>query len=1086
MFNACRGLVVWVLCFVASSAALGLSGSGTSGDPYVIGNRTDFDEFCATSAYWGVGVCTRLDADIDLTGTTYAQSPIAPDTTTASGFQGVPYEGQFYGNGHRIIGMKIQSSDKSYVGLFGHIDSGLVEKLGVVNCYIIQTGSSTRYSGGLCGDLFLGTISACYSTGYISGADEIGGLCGYCSGDIVNSYSLATVKGGNVGGLIGSIGSAGSLINCYAAGLVPLHNTTTGGLMGNLYNNPTVSNCFWDVETTTQTFSYMGTGLTNDQMRTPSSFTDAGWDFVGETVNGTLDIWTMSHASGSTNGYPMLWWQTDDPDPSLTGSGVSTNPFIIADRADWDAFCANAYYWDDHIRLDVNLDLAGTTYAMAPVAPDTVTGTNPDVENFEGTPFSGHFDGNGRSISHLTIVSGTNCHLGLFGCIQYGEVFDLTVSDCSVTGNLRNIGGLCGAKRTDSNIINCHVTGTISGGTTSLSRNTGAVMGYADSAGQTTNCTADAVVSGYRNVGVFVGEYYINGLGDLSYNSSSGSASGTNSVGGFCGANNSNITNCSSDASASGQISVGGFCGFTAGGGPFDLTVFGCYATGNVTGTVSHIGGFAGTNEGILKDCYTTSSVTAYSRATGHIGGFVGWNWNGINIRCYSAGSLSADPGLTTVAGFCGVGAFSSFENCFWNTEISGILVAYTELDVPYPSQTGICVGLTTAQMQQQATFTDAGWDFVVETVNGIEDTWAMPSDASNNGFPILAWARGLSGSGTLADPYLITSLADFLYYSSKPVLWNAYVRLNCNLDLTDVYYSMAPIAPDTDDVAAGFQGVEFTGNFNGNNHRIVGLSINGETRDYIGLFGCIGTRGVVRNLDVRNGTLSGYDYLGGLCGDNNGTLEKCSATGGISGGSYSGGLAGRNAGTVTQCSAQCTIYGADYTGGLVGLNATNAGIDNCYALGVCHTTDVNTGGLVGYNDGTIIICYANCVIDANEGPYGAFCGLKTANGAIGGCYYDTAYGTDSYAFGRTAAQFVVRSTFVGWDFTGSKADGSFDYWHMPFWTNQSRPILNWQIDLLDIIDNWLQNDSLCDLNDDATVNLLDLSLHIKETGQNN
>jgi hypothetical protein len=31
-------------------------------------------------------------------------------------------------------------------------------------------------------------------------------------------------------------------------------------------------------------------------------------------------------------------------------------------------------------------------------------------------------------------------------------------------------------------------------------------------------------------------------------------------------------------------------------------------------------------------------------------------------------------------------------------------------------------VGLPTAQMQTKITFTDVGWDFVGETVNGIED----------------------------------------------------------------------------------------------------------------------------------------------------------------------------------------------------------------------------------------------------------------------------------------------------------------------------------------------------------------------------
>ena len=39
-------------------------------------------------------------------------------------------------------------------------------------------------------------------------------------------------------------------------------------------------------------------------MKARSTFTDAGWDFVGETVNGTADIWRMP-----SGGYPILSWQ---------------------------------------------------------------------------------------------------------------------------------------------------------------------------------------------------------------------------------------------------------------------------------------------------------------------------------------------------------------------------------------------------------------------------------------------------------------------------------------------------------------------------------------------------------------------------------------------------------------------------------------------------------------------------------------------------------------------------------------------------------------------------------------------------------
>jgi len=62
---------------------------------------------------------------------------------------------------------------------------------------------------------------------------------------------------------------------------------------------------FWDMETTGQSESAAGRGKTTIQMQTVTSFLWAGWDFVGETGNGTDDIWWMPESTG----YPRLWWE---------------------------------------------------------------------------------------------------------------------------------------------------------------------------------------------------------------------------------------------------------------------------------------------------------------------------------------------------------------------------------------------------------------------------------------------------------------------------------------------------------------------------------------------------------------------------------------------------------------------------------------------------------------------------------------------------------------------------------------------------------------------------------------------------------
>jgi hypothetical protein len=59
------------------------------------------------------------------------------------------------------------------------------------------------------------------------------------------------------------------------------------------------------METSGQDTSVWGTGKTTAEMQTKSTFTDAGWDFVDETANGTEDIWWIDEGRD----YPRLWWE---------------------------------------------------------------------------------------------------------------------------------------------------------------------------------------------------------------------------------------------------------------------------------------------------------------------------------------------------------------------------------------------------------------------------------------------------------------------------------------------------------------------------------------------------------------------------------------------------------------------------------------------------------------------------------------------------------------------------------------------------------------------------------------------------------
>ncbi len=165
----------------------------------------------------------------------------------------------------------------------------------ITNCY--STGDVYGFCvGGLIGLQHGGSVSNCYNTGPVDGGfGSVGGLIGWQDGGTTsNCYSTGPVEGysESVGGLIGN--QSGTVINCYSTGNVHSFNAVAGGLIGE-QNSGTVSNCFWDIQTSSQLSTAGGTGEITTAMKTQSTFTDAGWD---------VTIWNME--DGTNNGYPYL------------------------------------------------------------------------------------------------------------------------------------------------------------------------------------------------------------------------------------------------------------------------------------------------------------------------------------------------------------------------------------------------------------------------------------------------------------------------------------------------------------------------------------------------------------------------------------------------------------------------------------------------------------------------------------------------------------------------------------------------------------------------------------------------------------
>jgi hypothetical protein len=277
-----------------------LAGSGTQTDPYLIYTAQELNLIGQFPCEWSKQF--KLMADIDLSGFTEKGFNVIGDWR--------PFTGVFNGNSHTISNFSYISTEAEYSGLFRHVgkwgEGTHIKDLGLIDPNV--DAGTGHYVGSLIGRLSYGTITCCYAKGgSISGNYCVGGLVGWLDrGTITNCHSSSSIKGTSyVGGLTG-YNYRSPIINSYSTGSVS-GNDNIGGLLG--YNlKGEITNSFWDKEISGQTTSAGGVGLTTVEMQMAGTFLDAGWDFVGETDNGTEDIWWILEGQD----YPRLWWEASD------------------------------------------------------------------------------------------------------------------------------------------------------------------------------------------------------------------------------------------------------------------------------------------------------------------------------------------------------------------------------------------------------------------------------------------------------------------------------------------------------------------------------------------------------------------------------------------------------------------------------------------------------------------------------------------------------------------------------------------------------------------------------------------------------
>ena len=388
------------------------------------------------------------------------------------------------------------------------------------------------------------TTNSC-STGRVIGDMSVGGLIGRNTGKITNTYSNSKVKGDSaVGGLVGA--NYDSITNSYSSGRVESTGSfgevsRVGGLVGTNWiygpvGAPTDANwegsiisSFWDIETSKQSTSAGGEGLTTTKMQDINTYLNAGWDYVDEPLNGTLDYWQISPGE-----YPVLCIADNRP-VIPEGSGTTEEPYLIRDAEDLKTICNEP---TAHYRLEASIDLSGITWSTA-VIPW----------------FGGYLDGNGHTISHLHIQGGSKLGpfrildyeaVGLIKKLDYDAVIcNLGLEEVDVNGTDSYVGSLVGDN--DGTIINCYSTGTVSG-----YGYVGGLIGHNN--GNIINSNSTGKVNGDAYIGGLIGENY----GSITNSYSISTVTGSSRVGGLIGENwEGNIINCYSASNVSGGLAGG-------------------------------------------------------------------------------------------------------------------------------------------------------------------------------------------------------------------------------------------------------------------------------------------------------------------------------------------------------------------------------------------------------------------------------------------------------------------------------------------------------------------------------------------------
>jgi|GEM_PF-1368057 len=497
-----------------------------------------------------------------------------------------------------------------------NVDSPFTTAVGTDNALTLSKNENTasvtggRYVGGIIG-AFRGAdtknetatfiLSECANSGAVQAKTETavsgtgadcGGVAGLllAVGGVNNCRNTGNVSGAvqYLGGFVGRTVTYVNIANCYADCTVTCTNAEASYVRAfcGYPSAKKMNNCFFNADkcdneaTNESEFNAAGGSTPKPYTRAVFDTLNGDGKWVAMTSPELLVFHTMHDnvQGGIDNGDGTHTHICPCGDESTTGETVAhtydeTGYCFCGNTVELDAEISTAdqlitlmrysNLWDGDYVLTANINLSGKVQK-------TIGNT--------ATPFTGTFDGNGKTISGLNISTAE--YAGLFGVAQNAEIRNLTVS-----GTVKGTGYYAGGIVAYAGVRN----GT---------ENTFVIE----------NCVNKASVTGGRYVGGIVG-YYV------------GSDTAAN------GKTDSVITNCYNSgavkATSTEEVNdVGGIAGILWNIGDANNL----YATGKVTGSNSNAGGIVGRMTGYvyIKNCYANAVVVGATSGISYIRAFCG------------------------------------------------------------------------------------------------------------------------------------------------------------------------------------------------------------------------------------------------------------------------------------------------------------------------------------------------------------------------------------------------------------------------------------------------------------------------------